>query len=78
MQSPATNAFFNVGTGRATTINELVQLFLRVNGSNMRPEYRTQEESFVTNRLGSTEKAWRLLGFRAALPLADGLRSAVE
>jgi UDP-glucose 4-epimerase len=78
MQSQATDEFFNVGTGQATTINELVHLLLELTGSPVRPEYRPQEHSFVTNRLGSTEKAERLLGFRAAIPLLEGLRSVVE
>jgi nucleoside-diphosphate-sugar epimerase len=33
---------------------------------------------FVTNRVGTTEKAERLLGFRAMVPLEEGLRSVVE
>jgi hypothetical protein len=33
---------------------------------------------FVTNRVGSTEKASRMIGFDATMPLADGLRSVVE
>ena len=33
---------------------------------------------FVTHRVGSTENAEGTLGFRAALPLDDGLRSVVE
>lgn len=78
MQSQATDEFFNVGTGQATTINELVQLLLELTGSKVQPEYRPQEQSFVTNRLGSTDKAERLLGFRAAIPLRQGLRSVVE
>jgi UDP-glucose 4-epimerase len=78
MQSDAADEFFNVGTGQATTINELVGLLLELTGSTLRPEYRPQEQSFVTRRLGSTEKAERLLGFRAAIPLKEGLRSVVE
>jgi UDP-glucose 4-epimerase len=78
MQSQATDECFNVGTGKATTINELVRLLLELTGANLQPEYRPQEQSFVTQRLGSTEKAERLLGFRAAIPLRDGLRSVVQ
>ncbi len=32
----------------------------------------------MTHRIGSTEKAERLLGFRAAIPLRDGLKSVVD
>jgi UDP-glucose 4-epimerase len=78
MQSQATDEYFNVGTGQATTINELTEILLELTGSKLRPEYRPQEQSFVTNRLGSTDKAENLLGFRATIPLRQGLRSVVE
>jgi len=78
LESDATDDFFNVGTGVRTTINELVQLLVELDGSGIEPEYRPQEEMFVTNRVGSTEKAERLLGFRAMVPLEEGLRSVVE
>ena len=61
-----------------TTISELVDALLEITGSDLEPEYRPQEQMFVTHRVGSTEKAERLLGFRAAVPLEEGLRSVVE
>jgi UDP-glucose 4-epimerase len=76
--SEATDDAFNVGTGVKTTINELVQLLLQITGSELEPEYLPQEEFFVTNRVGSTEKAERLLGFRSETSLEDGLRSVVD
>ena len=33
---------------------------------------------FVQHRIGSTEKAERLLGFKANVPLIDGLREVVQ
>ena len=73
-----TDEFFNVGMGVKTTINELVHLLLWITGSNLRPEYRPQEQIFVSHRVGSTEKAKRMLGFEAEIPLDAGLRSVVE
>ena len=78
MQADATDEFFNIGIGVKTTIAELVDLLLAITGSDQTPEYRPQEQMFVTHRVGSTEKAEELLGFRATLPLDDGLRSVVE
>lgn len=77
LKSDASDDFFNVGMGVGTTINDLVRLLLDITGSDLEPEYRPQEEMFVTHRLGSVDKAERLLGFRAALPLEEGLRSVV-
>jgi UDP-glucose 4-epimerase len=76
--APATDEFYNIGMGVRTSIRELVDELLRITGSNLEPEYRPQEQMFVTHRVGSTEKAARDLGFIASMPLADGLRSVVE
>ena len=78
LKSDATDDFFNVGMGVKTEINELVKRLLEITGSDLQPEYRPQEQMFVTNRVGSTEKAERLLGFQAGITLDKGLRSVVE
>jgi UDP-glucose 4-epimerase len=78
LQADATDEFFNIGIGVKTTIRELVDLLLAITGSDLEPEYRPGEQMFVTHRVGSTEKAERLLGFRAVIPLEEGLRSVVD
>jgi UDP-glucose 4-epimerase len=78
MKSDATDEFFNVGIGVKTTINELVQLLLELSGSDLEPEFRPEEQMFVTQRVGSTDKAADLLGFKATVPLEKGLTSVVE
>ncbi|HET9706245.1 MAG TPA: NAD-dependent epimerase/dehydratase family protein [Vicinamibacterales bacterium] len=78
MQADCHDEFFNVGMGIGTSINELVTELLSLTGSPLEPEYRREAQSFVTHRIGSTEKAERLLGFRATTPLREGLRKVVE
>jgi UDP-glucose 4-epimerase len=78
MKASVSDEFFNVGMGTKTTINELVGKLLKLTGSPLKPEYHPQEHIFVTHRLGSIEKAEKLLGFRAQVPLDAGLRSVVE
>lgn len=78
LQSDASDEFFNIGMGVKTTIRELVDVLLDITGSDLEPEFRPQEEMFVTHRVGSTEKAERLLGFRAGIPLREGLQSVLE
>jgi UDP-glucose 4-epimerase len=78
LQADATDEFFNIGIGVKTTIRELVATLLEITGSDLEPEYRPQEQMFVTHRVGSTDKAERLLSFRATIPLEDGLRSVVD
>jgi UDP-glucose 4-epimerase len=78
LKAEASDEFFNVGCGEPTTIRELVQALLDLAGSKLEPEFHPQEHIFVTHRLGSTEKAEKLLGFKARIALAEGLRSVVE
>lgn len=77
MQADCADEHFNIGMGVGTSINELVQLLLELTGSSLVPEYRPEAQSFVTHRIGSIEKAERLLGFRAGIPLREGLRSVL-
>ncbi|MCB9109955.1 MAG: NAD-dependent epimerase/dehydratase family protein [Anaerolineales bacterium] len=78
MKADCEDEFFNIGMGVGTTINELVDMLLELMGSNLKPEYKPQAQSFVTHRIGSTDKAERLLGFKADTKLIDGLRQVVE
>jgi UDP-glucose 4-epimerase len=78
MKSDASDEAFNVGCGVKTTINELVMKLLALTGSPLKPQYRPQVQSFVTHRVGSTEKAAAQIGFTARVSLEDGLRSTVD
>jgi UDP-glucose 4-epimerase len=78
MKADCADEFFNIGMGVGTTITELVKMLLELTDSDLVPEYRPQAMSFVTYRIGTTEKAERLLGFRATTPVREGLRRVVE
>jgi UDP-glucose 4-epimerase len=77
MKADCADEFFNVGMGVGTTINELVTLLLEITGSKLKPEYLPQQTSFVTSRIGSTEKAKTMLGFEGKVPLREGLEKVV-
>ena len=78
MKVDCADEFFNVGMGTSTTINELVQKLLALTGSPLKPEYHPQQHIFVTSRLGSIDKAEKMLGFRAGVQLDAGLKSVVD
>src|SRR5260370_2449654 len=77
MKSNVSDEFFNVGKGTKTTINELVEKLLTITGSRLKPGYHPPEPNLLSHRLGSTDKAEKLLGFQAAQDLEAGRRSAV-
>ena len=77
MKAECVDENFNIGMGLGTSINELVRVLLDLTGSGLKPEYRPEAQSFVTHRIGSTEKAQSLLGFKATIGLQEGLGSVL-
>lgn len=77
MKADCVDEFFNVGKGVGTTVNELVTELLDITGSDLKPEYQPQAQMFVTSRIGSTEKAEKMLGFKAKTELREGLEKVV-
>lgn len=77
MQSDVSDEFFNIGAGQRTTIAELVDHLLAITGSDLEPEYQAQGRTFVTHRIGSTDKAREMLGFEGTITLEEGLKDVV-
>jgi UDP-glucose 4-epimerase len=78
LKADVTDECFNVASGKATSINELIGLLLELSGSSLEPEYRPAAQSFVSRRLASTTKAERLLGFKAETDVREGMRRLIE
>jgi UDP-glucose 4-epimerase len=78
MQADATDRFYNVGTGRKTSVAELARLVLELTGSIVAVQHEPAGATFVKNRIGSTERAAREIGFRAQTGLRDGLLQLIE
>lgn len=74
----AADVLYNVGSGVGTTIRELAELLLEITGSDLEIQYEPAGQTFVTKRIGSTEKARRELGFKAMTDLRTGLRRLIE
>ena len=78
MKADSADEFYNVGTGTETSIRELAEMLLDISQANLDVVYEPAEISFVTSRVGSTQKAAAELGFTADMPLEDGLRELVQ
>jgi UDP-glucose 4-epimerase len=71
--------FFNIGRGIKTSIKELAQLLLRLTGrEDLGIQYEPAGQTFVTNRVGSTEAAREQLGFSWTVDLEEGMRSLIK
>jgi len=78
-KSDVTDNVFNVASGKETSLLELLRLLLKVKGSELKPEFREERKvNPVSRRLASTEKAERLLGFKAEIGLEEGLRRLIK
>ena len=79
MESNVSDEVFNVGTGQQTSLNDLCAAVLRATLSEMEPEYReARTVANVRSRKAATEKAEKMLGFRYAVPLQEGLCKLIE
>jgi UDP-glucose 4-epimerase len=77
MRADVTDTAFNVATGVATSINEVIGLLQEICGTDLPLEHREAAQVFVTDRLGSPDRARELLGFVAGTPLREGLEELV-
>ncbi len=77
MRADSVARYYNVGTGKRTTIKELTELILRLTGSNQEIRYEEGGLTFVKNRIGSPERATSEIGFVSKVNLEDGLRELI-
>ena len=70
---------FNVGTGKETSFNELVNLLNKLLGKNIKPKYVPNPiKNYVYQTCASVEKARELLGFEAKVRLEEGVKKTIE
>ena len=78
LASDVSDEVFNVASGAETSLNDLAAALSRVMDRQVPPEYGPERKvNAVPRRLASTEKARRMLGFEAQVPLDVGLRRLV-
>jgi UDP-glucose 4-epimerase len=79
-KADAGDEVFNVASGAETSLLQLARALGRAMGRELiDPEFAPERSvNPVPRRLASTAKAERLLGFRAAIPLEEGLRELVD
>ncbi len=78
MKSDTIAEYYNVGTGIKTSIKELAETILELTGSNLEVDYNLEGQTFVKNRIGSTEKAEEQIKFKAQTDLREGLQNLIN
>jgi len=74
----AVGEVFNIGTGKATTINELVRLLLRIFGMELKPLREEPRIGDVRQSCADIRKAEKELGYRPRFSLERALMDLVE
>jgi UDP-glucose 4-epimerase len=75
-QPPATGEIFNVGTGRGTTVREMVDCILDVASSSLEPEIVGRRAGDPASVVASVDKITQTLGWQATHSIRDIVESA--
>ncbi|MBO9349754.1 MAG: GDP-mannose 4,6-dehydratase, partial [Chloroflexus sp.] len=79
MKADTTDTFYNVGTGKRTTLKELAELLIELTGCDKPINYAPRSQAtLVRNRIGDPRKAAEEIGFTATIDLRDGLKRLIE
>jgi len=79
MKADATDQFYNVGTGKRTSLKELAELLLELTGCKEPINYAPRSQAtLVRNRIGCPKKASNEIGFNSTLDLIEGLKRLIE
>jgi UDP-glucose 4-epimerase len=78
MKASAVDRFYNVGTGKRTSLKSLAEMLLNLTGCNQPIQYAPRSQAtLVRNRIGCPKRAKADLGFEAKVSLEEGLRELI-
>lgn len=71
---------FNVGTGKSTAVNDLVQVLSELTGKAVVPQHipNPVKTGYVRQQVCSIEKIQRVLGYAPSVTLREGVREILE
>ena len=68
----------NIGSGREITINELVELIIKLMNADLKIRWNTQKPNGQPRRCLNIDKAKKEIGFVPSVSIEDGLRKTIE
>lgn len=79
MKADATDRFYNVGTGKRTSLKELAEMIIEITGCQQPIKFAPRSQAtLVRNRIGCPKWASEEIGFTAGIDLRKGLRRLIE
>jgi len=74
MKAETTDRFYNVGTGKRTSLKQLAEMVIELTGCKQPIKYAPRSQAtLVRNRIGSAKRASDEIGFTARVELQEGL-----
>jgi UDP-glucose 4-epimerase len=78
MKAETTDRFYNVGTGKRTSLKELAEIVITLTGCKHPIKYASRSQAtLVRNRIGSPKQAKDEIGFEAKVELREGLAKLI-
>jgi UDP-glucose 4-epimerase len=78
MKADTVARYYNVGTGKRTSLKELAEMLLNITGSNQPIQYKERSQAtLVRNRIGDPTRAADEIGFNAEVGLDEGLKALI-
>lgn len=79
MMSEPVDRFYNVGTGKRTSLRELAEMLIDITGCDSPISYAPRSQAtLVRNRIGCPKRAAEEINFIAEIDLYEGLKKLVE
>jgi UDP-glucose 4-epimerase len=79
LKADTTDRFYNVGTGKRTSLKELAQMLIELTGCSKPIQYAPRSQAtLVRNRIGCPKRATSEIGFTARIDLMDGLKRLID
>jgi len=79
LESDVSGEFFNVCSGKETSVKELAELLLELTGrDDIEPLYVPRDAALVVRRWGDPTKVREMLGFLPQIDLRTGMKTVID
>lgn len=79
MKAEVVDRFYNVGTGKRTSLKELAEMIVKLTNCKLPVSYAARSQAtLVRNRIGCPKRAKAEIGFGAEVSLEQGLRELID
>ena len=79
MKADVNDRFYNVGTGKRTSLMELAEMLLELTGCERPINFAPRSQAtLVRNRIGSPDRASQEIGFTSTCNLREGLKRLID